>query len=96
MIKVNQSSRFKKDFALMIRRGKDPEKFKVIVNLLLENINIGNSHNTLLPPEYHLHKIHGKFNGRWECHIEPDWLLVFYLDDEILKFERTGTHSDIF
>ncbi|CEO17803.1 mRNA interferase YafQ [Rickettsia monacensis] len=32
----------------------------------------------------------------WDCHIEPDWLLLYYLDDEVLRLERTGTHSDLF
>ncbi|KIC75824.1 mRNA interferase YafQ, partial [Neochlamydia sp. TUME1] len=38
----------------------------------------------------------GNFKGRWECHIEPDWLLVYLKTDEDIIFERTGTHSDLF
>ena len=53
-------------------------------------------HNELLPKKYRLHKLSGQFQNLWECHIESDWLLIFYLDDKMLKLERTGTHSDIF
>nr|CDI29897.1 mRNA interferase YafQ [Rickettsia monacensis IrR/Munich] len=42
-----------------------------------------------------LHKIINMENI-WDCHIEPDWLLLYYLDDEVLRLERTGTHSDLF
>ncbi len=50
----------------------------------------------LLPEKYSLHKLSGKYKNYWECHIEPDWLLIFYLDNEVLRLERTGTHSDLF
>lgn len=49
----------------------------------------------LLPTKYCLHKI-VNMNNIWNCHIEPDWILLYYLNDEVLRLERTGTHSDIF
>ena len=49
-----------------------------------------------LPEKYKDHKLQGNFEGCRECHLEPDWLLVYrVLSDEVL-FERTGTHSDLF
>ncbi len=51
-----------------------------------------------LPEEYRPHKLVGKYSGKWECHIEPDWLLVWDKNDSelILLLLDTGTHSDIF
>jgi len=72
LIKQITTNAYEKDFKLMIKRGKNPYKLLDIVNLLLANANNGVSHHSLLPSKYRLHKIHGKFNGRFECHIEPD------------------------
>ena len=51
-----------------------------------------------LPPEYRPHKLTGRFQGNWECHIQPDWLLVWEQRDEelILLLLDTGSHSDLF
>jgi mRNA interferase YafQ len=71
------------------------KKLITITDLLVKNINSGIEHHLLLPSKYCLHKIANKSNV-WDCHIEPDWLLLYYLDDEVLRLERTGTHSDLF
>jgi len=96
MIEVERTNCFKKEFKLMLKRGKNPQKFKALIDLLVDNANKGIEHHLLLPEKYCLHKLLGKHNNSWECHIEPDWLLIYYLDDKVLRFERTGTHSDIF
>ena len=51
-----------------------------------------------LPSSYHPHKLKGNREGQWECHIEPDWLMVWEQNDDIftLLFLETGTHSDLF
>jgi len=56
------------------------------------------SDNGTLPPEYRPHKLTGKYQGNWECHIQPDWLLVWEQRDSelILLLIDTGSHSDIF
>lgn len=56
------------------------------------------SDNGTLPPEYRPHKLTGKYQGNWECHIQPDWLLVWEQRDSelILILIETGSHSDIF
>lgn len=56
------------------------------------------SDNGTLPPEYKPHKLSGKYQGNWECHIQPDWLLVWEQRDSelILILIETGSHSDIF
>lgn len=49
-----------------------------------------------LPIELKDHQLKGNWSGSRECHIEPDWLLIYTLDDESVTFERTGSHSDLF
>jgi len=51
-----------------------------------------------LPSQYRPHMLNGKYRGQWECHIEPDWLMVWEQNDKELKllFLYTGTHSDLF
>ena len=74
----------------MERRGKDSAKLRRIVDLLASE--------QPLPPRYSNHPLHGNWKGKWECHVEPDWLLVYRIDDvkQEIVFTRTGTHSDIF
>ena len=95
-ITIERTKKFKKELDLMTRRGKNPKKLKEVLDLLIENISNELSDQLSLPTKYCLHKLSGKYNESWECHIEPDWLLIFYLDDEKLILERTGTHSDLF
>jgi mRNA interferase YafQ len=99
MFPINQTNRFKKELKLMIRRGKQPQKIWDTIDLLkwdvIDTLKDNNSNLDcclLLPKKYCLHKIS---NGYWECHIEPDWLLIFSLNDSVLQLERTGTHSDL-
>ncbi len=95
-IKKVYTNRYIKELRLMVKRGKDVNKLLKILNTIVENANNGISHNSLLPRQYSLHRLSGKYKDYWECHIEPDWLLIYYLNDEIIRLERTGTHSDIF
>ena len=96
MIKTVATNRYEKELKLMIKRGKDLNKLDYLLEILEANINKGIEHHLLLPEKYCLHKLIGKYKGYWEYHIEPDWLLVYYLDNEVLRLERTGTHNDIF
>ena len=96
MIKTVATNRYEKELKLMIKRGRDLNKLDQLLEVLEDNINKGIEHHLLLPEKYSLHKLIGKYKGYWECHIEPDWLLVYYLDNEVLRLERTGTHNDIF
>lgn len=65
---------------------------------LLRDVMALLSENGVLPSEYKPHKLSGKYSGLWECHIKPDWLLVWKQNDKelILLFTNTGTHSDLF
>lgn len=70
------------------KRGKDIEKLKDVMKLLIEE--------KPLPQKLHNHKLKGNYVGYWECHIEPYWLLVYKKADTKIIFARTGTHSDLF
>lgn len=73
-----------------MKRGLDLSAFQTVVEMLAST--------GTLPPKYKPHRLKGKYNGLWECHISPDWLLVWEQHDEelLLVLVDTGTHSDIF
>jgi mRNA interferase YafQ len=85
---LSQTSQFKKDIKKQIKRGKDSEKLKTAIDLLLSGEG--------LPPEYKDHSLIGKWKGCRDCHIEFDWILIYTLGEDFLRLERTGTHSDLF
>lgn len=95
MILQTSTKRFEKKLVLIHKRGKDIKKLIKVTDMLVENINAKVAHHLLLPPKYCLHKIINMSNI-WDCHIEPNWVLLYYLDDEMFRLERTGTHSDLF
>ncbi len=72
----------------MIARGKDREKFLDVVRILCVEERVP---STLRP-----HKLHGEYEGLWECHIESDWLLIYKVTPSELLLARTGTHADLF
>ncbi len=82
--------RFQKDVKRCVKRSLPMEKLKKVIILLEETGQ--------LPPEYKAHKLTGRYSGSWECHIMPDWLLVWEQHDAelILVMTNTGTHSDLF
>ena len=86
----SRTTRFKQDVKLAGRRGKDLRKLKAVLDLL-----IGGER---LPPEYKDHPLRGDFAGSRDCHIEPDWILIYTLmeNNTHVCFGRTGTHSDLF
>ena len=88
--RVVQTSGFDKELARAKKRGLNSEDLDTVLVMLKNDIP--------LPPKYKDHKLSGKFNGYRECHINPDWLLVYkkYKDELILLLAHTGTHSDLF
>lgn len=87
-MKLSQSSQFKKDIKNQIKRGKNPHKLMALVDLLL----VGES----LPDRCRDHPLIGKWKGCRDCHVEPDWILIYSLREDELRLERTGSHSDLF
>jgi mRNA interferase YafQ len=82
------TTQLKRDLKLMLRRGHDEEKFKEAARKLIQGV--------ALEAPYRHHKLQGSFKGRWECHLAPDWLLVYKLEGDCIIFERMGTHADLF
>lgn len=82
------TNRFEKDLKLMIKRGSDSESIKSIVLKLIDEIPLERKHRD--------HILIGNFKDRRECHIEPDWLLIYRIEGSMIIFERTGTHADLF
>lgn len=84
------SKKFEKSFKRCIRRGLDRAKFENALSILRENGS--------LPRSYRPHKLSGIYDGCWECHIQPDWLLVWAQNDTelTLLLIDTGSHSDLF
>ncbi|MBQ7504712.1 MAG: type II toxin-antitoxin system YafQ family toxin [Ruminococcus sp.] len=86
---VIRTSKFKKDFKKAIKSGCSVKKFKEIIDLLQDGIP--------LPPKNKDHSLTGNWNGYRECHIEPDWLLIYRIDKNelVLVLARTGSHSNL-
>ncbi len=87
-MRISQTSQFKKDIKKQIKRGKSLNKIKGVINLLVS----GES----LPPKFKDHPLIGDWKNRRDCHIEPDWILIYMISNEELRLERTGSHSDLF
>ena len=85
---VRYSSQFKKDVKLAIKRGYKIE--------LLHRIMKALENEEVLEAKYKEHYLVGNYKGYLECHIEPDWLLIYKINGNELYFARTGTHSDLF
>jgi mRNA interferase YafQ len=88
MKNVSQTRQFSRDVKRMRRRGKNLEKLRETVKLLAEG--------TPLPPTYRDHPLTGPWQPARDCHIEADWVLIYTIDKQSLRLERTGTHSDLF
>ena len=82
------TTQFERDLRLMQRRGKDTGKLKTILTALINE--------EPLPERQRDHPLVGNYKGRRECHIEPDWLLIYKLINNEIIFERTGSHGDLF
>jgi len=82
------TKQFEKDIKRARRRGKNLEKFKIVVRTLLSG--------QLLDLIHHDHHLKGDYAGRRECHMESDWLLVYKVEASRIVFERMGTRSDLF
>jgi mRNA interferase YafQ len=90
MLTPSYTKQFEKDLKLMIKRGKEAEKIKAVMALLVEEKPLEIKHRD--------HKLQGNYKGRRDCHVEPDWILIYkpVPEQKQIIFERTGTHSDLF
>ena len=90
MLNVRYTAQFKKDYKLAVKRGYNPKELEKVIDLL----KTGES----LPQIYKDHPLSGEWKHYRDCHIRPDWILIYRIIEEslILELTRTGTHSDLF
>lgn len=90
MLTIKYQTAFKKDYKRIVRRGYDVRLLEKVINLLAEQ--------KTLPENYRDHSLSGDYSGYRECHITPDWLLIYEIKENelLLCLTRTGTHSDLF
>ena len=87
-MRLRYTSRFRNDLNRAARRGKDLEKLWDVVGHLQSG--------RALPDRNRAHRLLGRWERHWECHIEPDWLLIWHCSDNELILTRTGTLADLF
>ncbi len=88
MRRIEYAGQFKRDVKRAKKRGKDMNALKKVLTLLIEA--------KPLPAAYLDHPLKGNWAGCRDLHIEPDWLLIYRIDKNVLRFERTGSHADLF
>lgn len=91
--KVKWSTRFKKDYKLAMKRGYKIDLLDDVIRLIAK----GDQQQRLID-EYNDHELSGDWKGHRELHVQSDWLLIYFLEDDVLvlTLSRTGTHSDLF
>ncbi len=84
------TTKFKRQYKQAKKRGCNLNKLQEIIDILAKG--------QMLPKEYRDHALTGNWHGHRECHIQPDWLLVYYIDNDVLVLTlvATGSHSDLF
>ena len=90
MLTIKYETTFKKDFKRIVKRGYNIKLLEEVIEIL--------ANGQVLPEKYKDHSLFGSYSDCRECHITPDWLLVYKIDNNelILYLTRTGTHSDLF
>jgi mRNA interferase YafQ len=90
MLKPTFTKLFRKELKLMEKRHMNINKLREVMGIIINE--------QPLPPERHNHPLHGEWEGTFECHVTPDWLLIYEIDPaaRTVTFHRTGSHSDLF
>lgn len=88
MLPIKRTSQFKKDFKKALKQNKDIEHLKSVIIKL--------SNQEKLDIKYYDHDLKGKLKNFRDCHIEPDWVLIYQVTDDELILVRIGTHSELF
>ena len=87
-MKIIYTTQFKRDYKRIKKQNKNLHKFKLLIERLLSD--------DVLESKYRDHQLSGSLKGYRDCHIEPDWILIYKKTSEFLILERTGSHSDLF
>ena len=85
---VKATNRFLRDLKLAKKRGKELVKIETVIDTIAKGQQ--------LAPKHRPHRLQGEMRGLWECHIEPDWLLIWDDAEDAIILVRTGTHADLF
>ena len=88
MCNIRRTSQFKKDVKKALRRNKDMDKLKILIFELVKK--------HVLPAKYKDHALTGNYRDCRDCHIEPDWILIYRIRKHEVHLIRTGTHADLF
>lgn len=88
MLSVDYTKQFRKDYKSAIKRGLDISLLDDIIKELMNEKPLSERNRD--------HALHGEYRGYRECHILPNWLLIYQIGNGVIVFERTGTHSDLF
>jgi len=88
MLRPLYSKRFDRDVRRIVKRGKDTEKLKKVISMLIRQEK--------LDERYKDHHLKGNYKDCHDCHIEPDWILIYRIEGDIIQFVRTGSHADLF
>jgi mRNA interferase YafQ len=88
MLLSTYTRQFEKDFKLARKRGKNLNKLNLIAKMLVNQERLAQNHRD--------HALRGDYINCRECHIEPDWLLIYEIKKDEIVFHRLGTHSDLF
>ena len=90
MLRFKTTRQFEGDYRLLLKRGKDTDKLKTVMHQLINQ--------QPLESRYHDHALTGNLRGQRDCHIEPDWILVYRINNAMqeITFVRTGSHADLF
>ncbi len=85
---IHYTTQFKKDYKRIKKQNKNPDKLKAIIEKLING--------KALELKYKDHQLYGNWRGHRDCHIEPDWILIYRSTTDELFLERTGSHSELF
>ncbi len=85
---IHYTSQFKKDYKRISKQNKDVSKLRTVIEKLVAG--------KILEPKYKDHQLSGNWKGHRDCHIEPDWILIYRITSDDLYLERTGSHSELF
>jgi mRNA interferase YafQ len=88
MLKIVETSAFRRDVKIAQKRGKSMQKLMDVVDSLRQSKSLAQKHKP--------HPLKGTWKPKWECHIEPDWLLVYEVRETEVVLVRMGSHSDLF
>jgi mRNA interferase YafQ len=85
---IRRTNQFKRDVKKVLKSGKDIDKLLTAIEILSNGLS--------LPSEYNDHPLRGEYSGKRDCHIEPDWILIYSTEKDEVVLYRTGTHAELF